>query len=453
MAYDVFNEREISIESGIPIRLYTIEWGETTWRYTSADQDVKRYEMVPDGNGGMVRALVTYTAVACNDEGMVQGGSSSNTFTMHIPGNLPVVELFRSTPPSDSVWLTVRTIHGAEPGKAVLPIISPPRRYWRVSFESSRSSYYAAEEIILRGVRGGPNLANNVNGEAAASSVYYAPDYAPDKAFDGNTDTFWHSAGGGVQWITYTFDDPVSIAEVAYQSRTEFNKQVPRAGQVEYSEDGVEWTTFFAFVLPPFADSETQMLGPPLSMQEMDAPIYWTGTIGNVKRPDPAKGMIIGRPLTASFKRVGLRLCWTRGCPYALYDEDCTVDPEEHRVEGVVEFSGGATVRLHFPGVTDMGSMDSWRGGILEWQANADGTKDSRTIEDVPFLAYGEDGAYMTVTVFGTADRIEAESACSVLPGCDLTPETCSGRFNNLANYGGFRQMAGKSPFDGTPIF
>ncbi len=452
MAFEEFNARETSVESGIPIRLYTIEWGKTVWRYTSADQDIQRYEMVPDDEGEMVRALVTYTAVACNDEGMVQGGSSSNSFTLHIPGNLPVVELFRSTPPSGSLWLTVRTLHAAEPGKAVVPVISPPRRYWRVVFENGRSNYYAAEEIILRGERGGPNLANNINGIASASSIYGEP-YRARFAFDGNTDTFWHSIEGGEQWIAYTFGAPVSIAEVAYQSRTDFNKQTPKIGRVEYSNTGFDWVTFFDFSLGQFADSETKVLGPALSMQESEAPIYWIGTIANIKRPDPAKGMIIGRPLTATFKRVGLRLSWTRGCPYALYDEDCRVNPDDHRLAGVVQSANGATVRLLLPGVVDAGSMDKWRGGILEWEANADGTIDSRTIEDVTALTYGEDGAYMTLNIFGTADRIDNDAACSILPGCDLTPETCSGRFANMDNYGGFRQMAGKSPFDGTPIF
>lgn len=441
MAFEQFDEQESSKSDGSPIRLYLLEWGNTRWRYTSADQKIERYE-IEDGE----RVLVAYLPVPCNDEGMTQGGSSNNAFTLHVPGNLPVVDLFRSTPPTQSIWLTVRTLHAPKPGEPIEPIISPARRYWRVFFESSFSNYYAAEEIIFAAERNGPNLADNNNGVANQSSKY-SNGYEATKAFDDNDTTIWHSGGAGGQWVSYTFDDPVSVAEVRYQSRSDYPKQAPRTGRVEYSEDGVTWTTFFPFALGAFANGETKSLGPTLSMQEMDAPIYWIGTVGNIKRPDPAKATILGRPITATFKRVGLRLCWTRGCPHALYDDECKVDPEDRRVNGTVFAAGGATVTVEL--AAPVADASAFVGGIFEWEADpTTGTKDSRTIENV-----SGSGDTLTLTIFGTADRIEADAVCSILPGCDLTPETCDGRFDNLANYGGFRQMAGKSPFDGTPVF
>ncbi len=446
MAFEEFDRQESSQSDGSPIRLYLLEWGKTSWRYTSADQAVFRYEMVPDDDGTPVRTLVEYVPVPCNDEGMTQGGSSNNAFTLHVPGNLPVVELFRSTPPTESIWLTVRTIH-APKEQLDLPVISAPHKHWRLYFTLSRSDYYSVEEIYLRGERGGPNLADNVNGTATSLSTYGAPDYTADKAFDGNPDTIFHTGGGGDQWIAYEFDEPTALAEVSYRSRRNFPLQTPKSGRVEFSDDGEHWTTFFDFELSPFTDGETKMLGPPLSVREVDAPIYWIGTVGNIKRPDPAEATILGRPITATFKRVGLRLCWTRGCPHALYDDECRVDPEDWRKTGTVFMAGGAQVVVEMDeAITD---ASRYIGGIFEWEADAaTGTKDSRTIE----MASGSDTT-LTLTIFGTADRITADAVCSVLPGCDLTPETCSGRFNNLANYGGFKQMAGKSPFDGTPVF
>lgn len=274
-----FNTAEISTQDGRPIALYLIEWGETEWAYTSADRKIT-YGI---NNKGEPRE---YLPRAVSDNGMVQGGSSANDFTLDCPADLPIVDLFRGTPPSDSIWLTVRRMH---------------------------------------------------QGEA-------------------------------------------------------------------------------------------------------DAPIYWNGNVTNVKRLDLASAQVIGKPLTASFKRTGLRLCWTRECPHFLYDPGCKVNPETYRTNAVVTALTGTTVTLDNVG----GRADGYfTGGFVAWEINDDGTIERRMIET---------HAGLVLTIFGLTDGMQIGDTLAVYPGCDRTPTTCQNKFANKANYGGFDFMPGESPF-GTIIF
>lgn len=271
-----FSDAEISTQDGRPIALYLLEWGETEWLYTSADREIE----YPAGSGRI------YLPRAVSDSGMVQGGSAANDFTLDCPANLPIVDLFKGTPPSESIWLTVRRQH----------------------------------------------------------------------------------------------------------------------------------------------------------IGEADAPIYWNGNVVNVKRLDLASAQVIGKPLTASFKRTGLRLCWTRECPHFLYDAGCKVNPEAYRTNATILSLTGTTVTLDGVG----GHADGYfSGGFVSWEINEDGTIERRMIERQTGVA---------LTIFGITDGMEVGDELALYPGCDRTPTTCNSKFANRANYGGFDFMPGESPF-GTIIF
>lgn len=276
-----FNSQEISTQDGNLTTLYLLEWGETQWRYTSADRPIQREEEV----GGDI-VTVTYEPRAVKDNGMVQGSSSQNDFTLDGPSDLPIVRLFRGSPPSATIWLTVRRIH----------------------------------------------------------------------------------------------DDP------------------------------------------------------------QDAPIYWKGTVTNLKRPSDAKCQVIGQPLSAGMKgKTGLRLCWTRECPHFLYDPGCKVDPADFAQPGtLVSFNGTAMVIT-----LDTPQDAGWfRGGYVEWQASDEGTIERRMIEDDSVA-----GGNTTLAIFGLVDFIEIGDTVTCYPGCNRTPPVCDAKFNNIDNYGGFKDMPGASPF------
>lgn len=97
-----YQTAEISTQDGAPISLYEFMWGNTFWRYTNADQT---QTIEQDGDD------VDYEPIAVSDSGITQGGSQNNDMTVVVPSNLPLVDLFRSTPPAGAIWLTVRRRH------------------------------------------------------------------------------------------------------------------------------------------------------------------------------------------------------------------------------------------------------------------------------------------------------------------------------------------------------
>jgi len=171
---------------------------------------------------------------------------------------------------------------------------------------------------------------------------------------------------------------------------------------------------------------------------DAQAIVYWTGTVTNVGGEDAAKGRLVGIPISGRTRRTGLRKCWEHGCNSALYDADCRVDKESFKVETVIDALTGASVTVAslgaFPGA-------HFAGGFIEWEASAEGALDRRAIESF--------SGGTTVNLLGTTDRLTVGQAVTLYLGCDLTPQTCRDRFDNIANFGGFDFMAGKSPFDG----
>lgn len=97
-----FTEYETSNDQGRPIALYEFRWDTLRWRYTSAD--------VEQIYGGQ-----TYAPISIRDDGMTQGGSSENDFTVTAQSDIPLVALFGDSPPTRPVWLTVRRKHADDP--------------------------------------------------------------------------------------------------------------------------------------------------------------------------------------------------------------------------------------------------------------------------------------------------------------------------------------------------
>lgn len=99
MSYQNF---EISNQDGRPVALYTFQYGNSYWRYCTADED----KVV----GGQ-----TYLAKAITDEGVVQGGSDQNDLQITMQSDLPIPLLFNNTQPSGKVWLYIRRWHIGDP--------------------------------------------------------------------------------------------------------------------------------------------------------------------------------------------------------------------------------------------------------------------------------------------------------------------------------------------------
>ncbi len=115
--------------------------------------------------------------------------------------------------------------------------------YWRVRFLTGNgSALLAVSELQMRATPGGADQCTG--GTASASSVYST--FTADEAFDDDTSSssFWASnfevAGA---WLRYQFATPVEVQEIAIIERDTEPTQAPRSGVVEWSDDGLAWTT------------------------------------------------------------------------------------------------------------------------------------------------------------------------------------------------------------------
>lgn len=97
-----FNDYETSISAGQSARLYQFDRSATVvWRYTSADRKLQF-----DGHD--------WLPLPISDDGIrMTGEASADTLRVTLPASVPVAQLFRSTPPSEEIFLTVRDYDAA----------------------------------------------------------------------------------------------------------------------------------------------------------------------------------------------------------------------------------------------------------------------------------------------------------------------------------------------------
>lgn len=96
-----FASYEQSNDDGAPVSFYHFRWGQTVWTYCNAPAPITL-----DG--------LEYTPIAAAESALRQDGDAPE-FTLSVPRTLPVVDLFRGSPPSNKVWLTIRTMHPDDP--------------------------------------------------------------------------------------------------------------------------------------------------------------------------------------------------------------------------------------------------------------------------------------------------------------------------------------------------
>lgn len=102
-----YNELEISTDSGQPIYLYEFRLNDNYWRYTSHAQDVQLQGHI-------------WKADPIEDNGIRQSSDShSDTLVVMLSPSAVVVDLFRGTPPINTMFLTIRHFHLGDTDAAV----------------------------------------------------------------------------------------------------------------------------------------------------------------------------------------------------------------------------------------------------------------------------------------------------------------------------------------------
>lgn len=173
---------------------------------------------------------------------------------------------------------------------------------------------------------------------------------------------------------------------------------------------------------------------------DTEAPVVWVGTVKSARRKSTIEAELSCKTFLASLDRPGLRLSWSRGCPHALYDRNCRVNPEHYAVISQVTSVSGDRFNCSLSGYSE-----NWfAGGMVEFTSEL-GTTEIRPVES---------NTTGTVVLLGLADGITSGMWVTLFPGCNRTTgEGGCSKFSNLSNYGGFAHMPTKSPFDGDPVF
>lgn len=175
---------------------------------------------------------------------------------------------------------------------------------------------------------------------------------------------------------------------------------------------------------------------------DSESVIMWLGQVVSVEQLSDDNAMIRCQAVSVSLKRGGLRLSWQRGCPHALYDQNCQVVK--------ATFAQAVTVTEIFVdkitiSPNHLGDGQFWPGGMIEWTVET-GVVEKRLIERV-------DTVSGFIYPFGFLNGFTVGMGITIYPGCKRTSSWCDGFFRNIENYGGFPFMPNRSPYDGDPIF
>ncbi len=174
-----------------------------------------------------------------------------------------------------------------------------------------------------------------------------------------------------------------------------------------------------------------------------DAEIEWIGYVVGIKRSKIGQRTITCNSIAATFGRPGLRLCWSRGCPYVVFDYQCGLNPDDWAVPATLTALDGNTITA--AALASAAEDGYFTGGIIRWTTD-DGIDETRGLDL-------HDRAAGTCSVYGGTSGMTNGQAVTLYPGCDYTVATCNRRFDNRLNCGAHKGQPGKSPFDGNEAF
>lgn len=138
-------------------------------------------------------------------------------------------------------------------------------------------------------------------------------------------------------------------------------------------------------------------------------------------------------PVFTSIRRLGLRKQYSRSCSHVLYGSKCSVNNVAFKLEASVIGLSANTITV--AGVDSNGD-NYYSGGYVEWDYQ------SRVEKKMILRQIGS-----TLTLGGLPLGLVGGATVKVFPGCDHTLATCSTKYNNKLNYGGFPWIPTKNPF------
>lgn len=128
------------------------------------------------------------------------------------------------------------------------------KRYWRIYVTDTNypTPGHPADAVAIAEVtwvdRFGASVPKPTGVTVTAGSQYGSE--APSKAYDNNNATFWSGYGPRIpDWIAFDFGSGAEFdfREVSMRARSDsYYTQAPRDFQIQYSNDGATWTTYWS---------------------------------------------------------------------------------------------------------------------------------------------------------------------------------------------------------------
>jgi len=263
--------------------------------------------------------------------------------------------------------------------------------------------------------------------------------------FSGAPVALYEFVRGPVTWYYCTADRDITHNSNVYRAVAISDSGIPLSGDPSADDVTIE--------MPAAEEVPALFLGTPpsdvmtvtirrLHYGDTESRVFWIGTVAAVQRPSDELGCkIVCRNLAASFETDGVRLTWTRQCPYVLYDlATCKVAKASFVVAASPSAASGRVLTVPACATYDEGEFS---GGFVEWTTDSGATERRGISSHV--------GA--TLTLYGLTDGIPVGDFVNIYFGCNRTPDRCQTKYNNLPNYGGFPSIPGVSPFDGRNNF
>jgi hypothetical protein len=185
----------------------------------------------------------TYSAANTLTRTIVQKSSNANTAVSFATGTKRVM-ICATAEYIHDITQVVPTATG--PSGDIVSGGPPLKQYWRVYVSADNGgSNVTIAELQLREVVG---VAQTPSGGTPLSSSNYSA--GPSAAFDGNAATDWSANSGPPAWLGYNYGTGINkaIKEIAITNTASgfWTSQSPTSFQVQWSADGVTWTTQFS---------------------------------------------------------------------------------------------------------------------------------------------------------------------------------------------------------------
>lgn len=162
---------------------------------------------------------------------------------------------------------------------------------------------------------------------------------------------------------------------------------------------------------------------------------YWRGRVQSGEASENTI-TINCESIFTSVMRPGLRARYEYNCRHPLYSTSCRVSAAAFRVNGTIAIVSTDNASIGVPACIPYAS-GHFSGGFVEINGQR------RFI-----IAHAAD----VLTLSRPLKEAVAGASIAVYPGCDHALSTCSSKFNNIDNFGGFPWIPTANPFGGSSI-